>query len=249
MGIRSNFFDDVNSEEVGQMARPDLPVEIIDRLKKITESSSFKIVIGIVAVALIAGYFAGNMFGPSDIKQNVGDSAATQTTTVNLATSSTIALQKIKVYITGEIAIPGVYELPANSRLADLLSLAGNTTPNADLSNCNLASFLTDGMKINVPSVGQLNNTSTCGGQVSIAQNSPNPSNADASNAAGSSLVNLNTATQSELESLPGVGPSYAEAMIDYRTKNGGFKSVEDLRKVKGIGDKRYADLKDLVTV
>lgn len=249
MGIRSNFFDEVNSEEVSQVARPDIPVEIIDRLKQITESSSFKIVIGAICVAMLVGYFAGNMFGTADIKQNVGDSTATQTTNVNLATSSTIALQKIKVYITGEIATPGVYELPSNSRLADLLSLAGNTTLNADLSNCNLASFLTDGMKIYVPSVGQSNNSSPCGGQVSVTQNSPSAGSADANNTAGSSLVNLNTATKSELESLPGVGPSYAEAMIDYRTNNGGFKSVEDLRKVKGIGDKRYADLKDLVTI
>ena len=62
-------------------------------------------------------------------------------------------------------------------------------------------------------------------------------------------LINLNSASQSELESLPGVGPSYAKSILDYRSTKGGFKSINDLKNVKGIGDKRFEDLKDLVTI
>jgi len=132
------------------------------------------------------------------------------------------------VAVTGKVRRPGLVRLPAGARVADAIEAAGGALPGTDLSTVNLARKVNDGELI----------------VVGIA--AP-PEQATGSGAAV--LVNLNTATVEQLQTLPGVGPVLAQRIIAYRDEHGGFKSVADLRQVSGIGEARYNELKDRVTV
>lgn len=145
----------------------------------------------------------------------------------------------IVVDLRGEVARPGVYELPAGSRLDDAIVAAGGLTDDADLTQLNLAARLQDGSIVTVPG---------------IAAMVPQASGDDASlgstqngNAAGG-LINLNTASGAELETLPGVGEVTAGRIIDYREASGPYRSVDDLVHVQGISMKTINGLRDLVT-
>lgn len=140
---------------------------------------------------------------------------------------ATSALTGIVVAVTGKVMRPGLVRLPAGARVADAIEAAGGVLPGTDLSQLNLARKLTD---------GEL-----------VAVGVPGPSGSSGSSAGG--LVNLNTATLEQLQTLPGVGPVLAQRIIDYREQHGGFGSVADLQKVSGVGEARYNDLKNRVTV
>lgn len=160
--------------------------------------------------------------------------------------SATASAAPLVVYVCGAVARPGVYRLLSGSRVADLLEQAGGAKPKAELQSINLAAKLVDGQQVVVPERGAAPLVASQGGAA--------PAGSSASGGTGSSApagapVNLNTASLEELDALPGVGPSTAQKIIDYRTANGGFKSVDDLKNVSGIGDVRFAALKDLVTV
>jgi len=135
------------------------------------------------------------------------------------------------VAVEGKVEKPGVVHLPAGARVADALEAAGGVRPGVDVAMLNLARKVVDGELILVgvapsPGLSMPGGAATAGG-----------------------LVNLNTATLADLDTLPGVGPVLAQRILDARTAQGGFQAVSDLRKVDGIGDARYEQLKDLVTV
>jgi competence protein ComEA len=184
-------------------------------------------------------------------------SAAVATPSPIPATGATAAasVAPLVVYACGAVSHPGVYELPAGARVADVLALAGPVAK-ADLASINLAARLTDGQQVVVPLKGAVAQAAAGGGAGGSA--SAGGSGATASGAAGatngsgasqSAPVSLNTATLEQLDSLQGVGPVTAQKIIDYRTANGGFKSVEELKNVPGIGEVRFAALKDYVTL
>jgi competence protein ComEA len=150
----------------------------------------------------------------------------------------------IVVAVAGRVHRPGLVRLPFGARVADAIEAAGGVLPGTDLGFLNLARKLVDGELLvvgaspaPVPPGGAAPGAGAPGG------------GAPGGGAVPGAPVNLNTATAAELESLPGVGPVLAERIVDYRTRNGGFRSVDELRKVEGVGDARYAQLKDLVTV
>lgn len=143
--------------------------------------------------------------------------------------------KRIVVHIAGQVQKPGVYSLEEGQRVVDLLQLAGGGTIGADLDQLNLASLLIDGQKVLVPPK-----------EISSSALTSNPKQSISSHEEG---ININTAGESELDALPGIGPALAKRIIRYREEKGNFGSVEDLRQVPGIGDKKFADLKDLVTV
>jgi len=151
----------------------------------------------------------------------------------------------IVIHITGAVNQPGVYSLAPDSRIQDAIQAAGGTTKNADLQTLNLASVLTDGSQVLVPSLSTYHATS--GGTPT-----PYPSRGS-----GESLqipspehpVNINTASQTELESLPGIGPYLAQQIISYRESNGPFASIEDIIKVYMIGQSTFELIQNLITV
>lgn len=156
--------------------------------------------------------------------------------------------QELVVYVCGAVRRPGVYHLAPGARIADLLSVAGGSTAKAELQAVNLAAKLTDGQQVVVPERGAT--AVAAAGDTSGAGAASGTTASGTSGSAGASApVNLNTATEAELDALPGVGPATAQKIIDYRTANGGFKSVDDLKNVSGIGDAKFATLQPLVTV
>lgn len=140
----------------------------------------------------------------------------------------------IKVHVVGEVKAPGVYTLPVNSIVQDAIDAAQGPTTKAREDLLNLAAVLSDGQRLYIPS--------------SELQSTPEKSQRSQEFTLDS-LININTANQQELESLPGIGSVRAAAIIDYRAQNGYFLAIEDLLKVDGIGEATFENLKDLITV
>ncbi|TAA71621.1 ComEA family DNA-binding protein [Planomicrobium okeanokoites] len=148
--------------------------------------------------------------------------------------------EKILIEIKGQVEKPGVFELPAESRLHMAVDLAGGFLPDADALSLNLAMKLTDEMSIYVPKIGETT--------VSLPPVVASPSTAAGSAAEGAGRVNINTADETGLMMLPGIGPSKAAAIIAYREENGPFITIDALKDVTGIGDKTYEQLQDSIT-
>ena len=151
-------------------------------------------------------------------------------------------VEEIIVHITGEVNKPGIVILNKNSRIADAINKAGGATKEADLNQINLAYILEDGQKIYIP-----NKNEKIDEDEYITEGNGN--NIGNNNSKEGEKVNINEAMQTELEELPGIGPSLASRIIEYREQNGDFKKIEELQNVKGIGDAKYNDIKDKVTV
>ena len=162
------------------------------------------------------------------------------------ATTGTAAATEVVVHVAGAVASPGVRRLPPGSRVVDALDAAGGALPDAELARVNLAAPLVDGQQVYVPKPGE---------QPPVAAGAGVPGGAGAGGAAGSggaipgTLVNLNTATAEQLDTLPGVGPTTAAAIIAHRDQHGPFTSVDQLVDVRGIGAAKLAQLRDLVAV
>ncbi|MEU1318920.1 ComEA family DNA-binding protein [Streptomyces tibetensis] len=153
---------------------------------------------------------------------------------------------EIVVDVGGKVREPGIHRLPPGSRVADALHAAGGVKPGTNTDGLNRARFLVDGEQVIV------GGPAPAGGPGMGGAPPGGPAGAAAGGAAGGAAapaapVSLNTATADQLDTLPGVGPVLAQHIIDYRTQHGGFRSVDELREVNGIGDRRFADLRDLV--
>ncbi len=133
----------------------------------------------------------------------------------------------ISVYVTGAVVEPGVYDLPPNSRVADAIELAGGFLPVADKEEINLAALLEDGMQLKIATRSYYN----AGGGSKIQR------------------VNINTASAEELDGLPGIGASTAQAIVNYRRQYGKFQRIDEITNVEGIGPATYDRIKDLITV
>lgn len=153
---------------------------------------------------------------------------------------------KIIVHITGEVKNTGILVLKEEARIADAIESAGGATEEADLNKINLAYTLKDGQKIYIPNKEDEENiayiTEGSGNNVSVE-------NGDESEMKEKIKININTASQAELEELPGIGEAIASRIIEYREENGRFNKIEDLLNVKGIGDAKLAEIKEYVVV
>ncbi|KRD92448.1 competence protein ComE [Bacillus sp. Root239] len=144
----------------------------------------------------------------------------------------------VMVDIKGAVQKPGVYQLPKDARVKDALAQAGGATKEANLRQLNLASKLQDEMAVYIPAAGE-----------EIPPSSPVSSISSSGTSNDQSLVNINTANTDELQTLNGIGPSKASAIVSYREENGLFQTVEDLGKVSGIGEKSLEKIKAQITV
>ncbi|MFJ5773317.1 helix-hairpin-helix domain-containing protein [Streptomyces sp. NPDC093094] len=150
---------------------------------------------------------------------------------------------EIVVDVSGKVREPGIHRLPAGSRVADALRAAGGVRPGANVDGLNRARFLMDGEQV---IVGEPTGPGGGGSPGGAAPGPPGPAGPGAP--AGPTVpVSLSTATVEQLDVLPGVGPVLAQHIVDYRTQHGGFRSVDELREVDGIGERRFADLRNLV--
>jgi competence protein ComEA len=148
--------------------------------------------------------------------------------------------EPIYVYVTGAVNRPGVYKLPRESRLVDAIQQAGGFLKGADLTQVNLAAKVKDGEQIVIPGAKDVPTPQlVIGGSGLLVTPTP----------PAGELVNLNTASLELLDQLPGIGPSTAQKIVDYREENGPFTQVEDLLKIPGIGPATLENVRELVTV
>lgn len=197
---------------------------------------SFAIALVLVAVC---AFFGGTLY--QNWQSDHSGLALVNDTTLSNKTdiAQTPAAEKevaseVKVHVVGAVSAAGVYTLPSDARVDDAVRAAG-ATASADLSQLNLAQKLTDGQKITVPTLGETPST--------------NENTATPTNDATASLININTATIDQLQDLPNIGEVRAKAIINYREEHGGFKSIEELKEVSGIGEKTFERLASSVTV
>ena len=154
-------------------------------------------------------------------------------------TEEEVEITKIKVHIAGSVVTEGIIELEEGARVADAIKEAGGTTADANTKKINLAQKLQDGQKIYIPNQNETEEDIMENLGETIEENSIN----------SSSKVNINTATQTELELLSGIGPSIASKIISYRKENGKFKTIEDIKNVPGIGEAKFNSIQDQITV
>jgi competence protein ComEA len=180
-----------------------------------------------------------------NFKDSFWEKAEVKLTTKNVSVTPTIDVQvnsKVMIDVGGEVIKPGVYELNNGDRVNDALVVAGGLSAKADRDwvekNLNKAEKVVDGQKIFIPKVGEVLGEKSDPGRDAIYGVSTD-----------SKIVRINTATVEQLDTLSGIGPAMAQRIVDYRTANGGFKNVEELKLVSGIGDKLFEKIKDDVAL
>ncbi len=193
-----------------------------------------------VALTVVAG--AVLALGTSTTSAFVVEREAeeTQAATEEDVQEELVPASPLVVHVDGAVAVPGVYELPEGSRVNDAIECAGGLAADADTSGINLAATIQDGEKIYVPAEGE---------EVSSTGSVSSDLGGSSSAASSSGLVNINTADATELQLLPGVGEATAAAIIEDREANGPFSSPEDIMRVSGIGEKKFAKMEAMICV
>ena len=205
-----------------------------------------KIVLGIVAFFVVVVVIVFTMKISQEAQMEMTEQE-------NLLEETNVLYQEneekmIIVHVAGFVESPGIVKLKEGSRIADAIEAAGGELLDADLSNVNLAYMLEDGQKLYIPGISEQKEGEENLGYITKESGNNIVVN-EKKEEGGSGLVNLNTASQTELEQIPGIGPSTALKIIEYRKENGEFKSIEDIKNVKGIGDSKYENMKNHITV
>lgn len=220
------------------IARPAAPLGWRDRLAAVGDLPPAGIaagaVVAVVVLAVVAALALRRPAPPPEVSLPLASSTTASTSTTEPAPSELVA------HAAGAVAHPGIYRLPAGARVADLVDAAGGLTDLADGDRVNLAAPLTDGAQVYVPDEGEAPPVAPA----------PAPTDPSAGDEPGPhEPVNLNQATAADLDTLPGVGPATAQAILEWRAANGSFTSVDQLLDVRGIGEAKLAQLRPLVTV
>ena len=206
--------------------------ELLTKAKAGDKASRIALIAPVVAFVFALGWFNSGV-PPTQVIEPTPSLYAEPSSVAEAGVSATT---DIFVHVTGAVAKPGVYAAEVGSRVFDIVAMAGGFTKKADQASVNLARLVSDGEQLLVFE------------RASEAKSASISSNTSAGSMAGT-LVSLNRATLSELEELPGVGPTLAQRIIDWRSANGGFKSLEDLLQVGGIGDKLFAGIQGKVAL
>ena len=189
----------------------------------------------LVVLVIALGAIVGTMYGLQDRGEVVKLDNPAQSKAVNVEPREEKSSAKIYVYVTGAVNNPGMAELTgADLHASDAVNACGGLLPTADVDNFNMAESIVDGQHLRVPEKRI---------ERSIAPSSEKSSDGTSSDG----MVNINTAGVEELDTLPGIGKSTAQKIVDYREINGSFKSIEDLQNVSGIGAKKFEKLKDRI--
>lgn len=214
----------------------------------------YKHIVGILLILIIGGFIIFRVMMPPEQKDEIEalantnevrkpsqseESLSNQGKEDNEHTTKQNNSNQIKVDIKGAVKNPGVYTVLNNERTIDVL-LKATPLEEADMDAVNLSAQLSDQQVIYVPFQGEISEN-----LFKSQQPSPTQENSTAQNG----LVNINTASESELQNITGIGPKKAQDIIEYREEHGGFKSIDELKEIKGIGDKTFEKLKDDVTI
>ncbi|MBO6202658.1 MAG: helix-hairpin-helix domain-containing protein [Selenomonas sp.] len=165
--------------------------------------------------------------------------AEEQATVLDAASTAENSLpqREITIYVVGAVNKPGLVNLPEGARAADAVNACGGLLPTADSEKINMAQVLKDGQQLKVPekNAAGMQNAPSKAGQAKGGENGEK--------------VNINTADEKALDTLPGVGPAMAKRIIEYRETEGAFQSIEDIKKIRGIGDAKFAKMKDKICI
>lgn len=200
-------------------------------------SKNEKIVICIISLIIISiiGYYIYKKINNNESYIEEDDSyIAENFIEIENETNINKSEDNIIIHIAGCVENEGVYEIKKDSRISDAVEIAGGLTSDANTKVINLAQKLSDGQKIYIPNINE-----------DIEEYEDENINLFSYD----DLVNINTANQTELETLPGIGPSTADKIIKYRKENGNFENIEDIKNVSGIGDAKYENIKDKICI
>lgn len=209
-------------------------MEILNKKQKII------VVVLIIIMCIVIGYYIiskTEKYDYSDIEKISNIIEEDQEVDDNIIEN------KIVIHITGEVEEEGVIELEKGARISDAIEEAGGTTEEADLSNVNLAYSLSDGQKMKIPNINEKDE------EIIVVEEKAGDNIIIEGNKSKEEKININKAAQTEIETLPGIGPSTALKIINYRNEHGKFKNIEDIKNVSGIGDSKFENIKEYICV
>lgn len=209
-------------------------MEILNKKQKII------VVVLIIIMCIVIGYYIiskTEKYDYSDIEKISNIIEEDQ------GVDDNIIENKIVIHITGEVEEEGVIELEKGARISDAIEEAGGTTEEADLSNVNLAYSLSDGQKVKIPNINEKDE------EIIVVEEKAGDYIIIEGNKSKEEKININKAAQTEIETLPGIGPSTALKIINYRNEHGKFKNIEDIKNVSGIGDSKFENIKEYICV
>lgn len=212
-------------------------MSIRERLDSLSRGELAGIVVVVVATLLGAGlWYMRSLPRPVEIAAPAGGTSPVASRITGATGSISPSPVPIIVDVAGWVRNPGVYEFASGDRVIDAVNRAGGVRKGADLTSVNLAAPLTDGTQIVIPRPGAISPPGT-------------GSSGTGTSSSGTALININAASTTELEELPGVGPVTAAAIIDYRTRYGPFAAVDDLIDVSGIGPATLEEIRPFATI
>lgn len=233
--------DSPSADGVPELQRPPPPRTWRDRIELAADATGTTparvLVGGVVAIAAVVA--ALWLTRPPAAPTEVALPFAPTTTGLSSAASTTSTVGALVVHVAGAVVHPGVHELPAGSRVADAIAAAGGLHPDADSARLNLAAPLVDGERVYVVRVGEADPPAVPGATGAAAPGAGPPAGP----------IDLNTADEAALDSLPGIGPATAAAIVAHRAQIGRFSSVDQLLDVRGIGAAKLDAIRDLVRV
>lgn len=209
-------------------------MEILNKKQKII------VVVLIIIMCIVIGYYITSKtekYDYSDIEKISNIIEEDQEVDDNIIEN------KIVIHITGEVEEEGVIELEKGARISDAIEEAGGTTEKADLSNVNLAYSLSDGQKVKIPNINEKDE------EIIVVEEKAGDNIIIEGNKSKEEKININKAAQTEIETLPGIGPSTALKIINYRNEHGKFKNIGDIKNVSGIGDSKFENIKEYICV
>lgn len=217
-------------------------------MQNINLKTKIIIAVGAIIIAITVGiYFYKTTKDNSEIE--ITEDNLTTNTAVENSNETVEENNTIVVHITGEVNYPGVVVLKEGARVVDAIEAGGGETDEADLSSLNLAYMLSDGEKIYVPNKEETSQENQEREYITSAKDDSEQSENGAKSTGTNFKININTAKQEELTQITGVGESTAKKIIEYRTQNGKFKSIEDIKNIPGIGDSKFNAMKEEITV
>lgn len=209
-------------------------MEILNKKQKII------VVVLIIIMCIVIGYYIiskTEKYDYSDIEKISNIIEEDQEVDDNIIEN------KIVIHITGEVEEEGVIKLEKGARISDAIEEAGGTTEEADLSNVNLAYSLSDGQKVKIPNINEKDE------EIIVVEEKAGDNIIIEGNKSKEEKININKAAQTEIETLPGIGPSTALKIINYRNEHGKFKNIGDIKNVSGIGDSKFENIKEYICV